>query len=275
MRKILTVFAVFIAVGMGGIAAGSATWLFWNVSKASDLEAFRALLGGFAGAFFAFLFIRLGDWLTRLYQRRATHYNALVRLQYYFNECLVLTGDNIFIADDFFRCFAEESREGEELRIFMNRFIAYPRDIELVISLSNIDYANELYSFNIEIQKTNQSMATVNRSYEQMLEAFVSKNIDASVYQANVHALRIHYVELRKFLLRIKHDLVLLIAKARLLDREAPWLFKVIRALTSTTYGKGFEKRVGVEATKVESEIEAVAKKSRDKIAEVRSKAVQ
>lgn len=40
----------------------------------------------FAGAFFAFLFTRLGSFLTFVFARQRAHVNALVRLEIQFND---------------------------------------------------------------------------------------------------------------------------------------------------------------------------------------------
>src|SRR4051812_269798 len=100
MKSVGFAIGVILVAIIGAIAASSVTWIFWDAWKGSDRDAFRALLGAFAGAFFAFLFVRFGDGLKKVYERKEKHHTSLVRLQHYFNECLSITADNEFIADD-------------------------------------------------------------------------------------------------------------------------------------------------------------------------------
>ena len=60
MKSVLFGIGVAIVAVAAAIAATSFTWVFWDAWKAYDLEAFRALVGAFAGAFFAYLFVRFG-----------------------------------------------------------------------------------------------------------------------------------------------------------------------------------------------------------------------
>lgn len=236
MKKILFAFGVSIVAAAASIAAASGAWLFWDVWKASDIEAFRALLGAFAGAFFAYIFVRLGDGMKRIYDRKEKHHNALVRLQHYFNDCLNLTGDNLFIADDFLRVFEEAKLQAGDRPIYMNKFHQYPIDRELVIELTNLDFANEVYALNVGLRKLNNSLATLDRAYSQIRDAFIAKNIDIQIYLVNVRKSRSRYPEVCEFLRQTKQDLIQLLATANLLSNDAPFLVCVIRGLIKSRY---------------------------------------
>lgn len=56
----------------------------------------------FAGAFFAFLFLRLAEFLSKIYQRQVKHYNSLVILETQLNELGGIIHDNIYLIP-FFR----------------------------------------------------------------------------------------------------------------------------------------------------------------------------
>jgi len=276
MKNLLFGAGITVVAALAAIGAGSATWVFWEAWQGSDREAFRALLGAFSGAFFAFLFVRFGEGLKRIYDRKEKHHTSLVRLLHYFNDCLGITGDNVFIIDTFLNVFDDKRLQSNELPpIFTNRFHEYPIDRELVIGLTNLDFANDVYTLNVGLRKLNDSLATFDRSYAQIMEAFISKKIDTAMYVGNIRHSRGRYVEMREFLLQTKADLIRLFASANLLTKDAPFLVRVIGALTKSGYSSRFKANLPAEIQKVSAGIDAGAKSSRLRIEGVQARVAQ
>lgn len=275
MKSALFGIGVAIVSALAAIAAASAAWVFWEAWKGSDREAFRALLGAFSGAFFAFLFLRFGDSLRRIYERKEKHHTALVRLQHYFNDCLNATGDNVFIADDCISVFNEARLQSGDRPIFMSQFQEYAIDRELPIGLTNIEFLNEVYTLNVELRKLNDSMATVDRAYAQVREAFLAKRLELPDYLANARLTRKRYLEMKEFLLQTKRDLIRLFATSNLLLKDAPFLVRVIRALTKSSYPKDFKKRLTEETSRVSQEMDGLAIISAERINEVQRRVTQ
>ncbi|MBI3527856.1 MAG: hypothetical protein HY067_07795 [Betaproteobacteria bacterium] len=275
MKNLLFALGITVVAALAAIGAGSVSWVFWEAWQGSDREAFRALLGAFSGAFFAFLFVRFGEGLKRIYERKEKHHTSLVRLQHYFNDCLNITGDNIFIVVNFLSVFDEKRLQSNDLPIFINRFHEYPIDRELVIGLTNLDFANDVYTLNVELRKLNDSLVTIDRSYARIAEAFISKKIDPAMYVANIRHSRGRYVEMREFLLQEKLDLIRLFASSNLLTKDAPFLVRVIRVLTKSSYSSRFKTDLPTEVKRVSAEIDAGAKNSRLRIEEVQARAAQ
>jgi len=268
MREWLFRLGIVVAAILCGVVAASGTWLFWDTVKMSDQDAFRALLGAFAGAFFAFLFVRLAEGLKRIYDRKEKHHTTLVRLEHYFNDSLNITSDNIFIADT----FLEKSFQPDQLIVFSNRFYNYPIDRELVLGLTNLDFANDLYTLNVELRKLNDSMATLDRSCAQVMRVFLSKNIDLDTYIASIRYSRHRYVEIREFLLEVKSDLVRMLAIARLLNCDAPFLVRVICTLAKSSYPRRFKSQLKEELVRVNAEVEENARVSQSRINAVQAR---
>lgn len=275
MRTTLIRIGIIVVVFIAAMAATSATWIFWEAWRGSDREAFRALVGAFAGAFFAFIFLRFGEAGKRVFERKEKNYNTLVRLQHYVNDCLNITGDNIFIVDDFFKCFTEERLNGRELPIFINRFQQYPIDRELVIGLTNLQFANELYTLKAELTKLNNSLLTLDRSYGQVMDAYLSKKIDGATYVLNIRMSRDRYREIREFLLQAKEDLIQKFAAANLLVKDAPFFVQITRVLVRSKYGKRFHEDLKHEISKVCSDIDRGAEKSKERISVIQERATQ
>lgn len=272
-----TLFGIGIAIVsfIAAIVAASATWIFWDAWKASDREAFRALIGAFSGAFFAYVFVRFADGFKKIYDRKEKNHTALVRLQHYINDCLNITSDNLFIVDECVQVFSEERLEAGELSIFMNVFHEYPIDRELLIGLTNVNFLNEVYSLNVEVSKLNASLATIDRAYAQVRDAFIAKHVDATVYLLNARRTREHCGTLRGNLLQTKQQLIRLFAVTNLLLRDPPFLVRVIRSLTQTAYPKDFDAALTPEVVRVTSEMEGIAQASAQRILAAKNSVAQ
>jgi hypothetical protein len=275
MRSALFGLGIAIVSVAAAIAAGSAAWVFWDAWKASDLESFRALVGAFAGAFFAYLFVRFGDGLKKIYDRREKNHTSLVRLQHYFNDCLNTASDNIFIADECISVFDEKRLQGNEHPIFMNVFHTFPVDRELVIGLTNLKFVNEVYSLNVGLKKMNDSMATVDRAYGQVRDAFVAKHISSADYILNARRTRQRSIRLRAYLVQMKKDLIRLFATTNLLLKDPPFLVRVVRLTAETRYPKDFDTVVGQEIVRIAAEMEGIARESAMRIQEAEHAAQQ
>lgn len=272
MKSLLFALGVGIVAATAAISAASVSWLFWDAWKGSDLEAFRAIVGAFAGAFFAYVFVRFGDALKKVYDRKEANHTALVKLQHYFNDCLNITGDNIFIVDNCVEVFSDARLASADVPIFMNTYHQYPIDREIVSRLTNIDFLNEIYSLNISLQKMNASLATIDRSYSQLRDALLAKTIDVSTYKGNALQYRQRSLEMKGFLLQLKGDLIRLFATTNILMEDRPFLVRVIQSLVRTTHPKDFDRRLPAEQERVSGQIEAFAKASAEKIREAQRK---
>src|SRR5712691_6181689 len=108
MKSALFGIGIVIVSLVAAILAASAVWVFWDAWKAVDRDAFRALVSAFAGAFFAYLFVKFADGFKKIYDRKEKNHTSLIRLQHYFNDCLNITSDNLFIAEDCIKVFNEQ-----------------------------------------------------------------------------------------------------------------------------------------------------------------------
>lgn len=273
MKPALVAIGIAIVAVAAGLVAASGAWLFWDAWKSSDLEAFRALVGGFAGAFFAYLFVRMGDALKKLYDRKETNHTALVKLQHYFNDCLNATSDNLFIINDCASVFSEERLGTNQAPLYMNAFHTYVIDRETVTKLTNLDFLNEVYSLNVSLNKTNHSLGTIDRAYILFRDALIAKNIDIPIYQANARRYRDRCLEMRGFLMQLQGDLIRLYAITNLLLKgDRPFFLVVLQRLVRTAYPKNFQALLAVEHPRVKAEMEALAKASADRNREAQQK---
>lgn len=268
MKSALFIIGTLIAAIAGSLAGGSAIWMFWSAWKDTDLEAFRALLGGFAGGFFAYVFVRFGDALKKVYDRKELNHTNLVKLQHYFNDCLNATSDNLFIISDCRGVFTDARRDGKEAPIYMNSFHQYAIDGQLVINLTNIDFINEVYSLNAGLKKLNHSLATIDHAYTSLRDAFLSKNVDVETYKQNAWQYRDRCTEVEGFLVQTKDDLIRLYAASNLLLEDRPFFLRILQRLVRRRYTKNFDARLKLETVRVKAEMEAISDASKKRIQE-------
>lgn len=266
MRSVFFAIGVAVVAIAAAIAAGSVTWLFWDAWKATDLEAFRAIVSAFSGAFFAYLFVRFGDALKKVYDRKEANHTALFKLQHYFNDCLSTTSDNVFIVDNCVNVFTNARMASEEVPIYMNSFHQYQINKDLVVQLTNVEYLNEVFSLNVSLRKTNDSLATLDSTYSQLRDSYFAKTIDVKTYKANALRYRDRCIEIKGFLMQTKDDLIRLLAVANILMQDRPFLARVILALVRTKYPKNFDIRLQVETERIIAEIEALGEASAKRI---------
>ena len=272
MKSFSFAIGVVIVAIAAAIVVGSVTWVFWDALKSTDLDAFRAIIGAFAGAFFAYLFVRFGDALKKVYDRKESNHTALAKLQHYFNDCLNTTSDNIFIINNCVEVFTEARLASAEVPIYMNSFHQYPVNRDVVVQLTNVDFLNEVFSLNTTLRKMNDSLITIDRSYSQLRDSYLAKTIDEAIYKANARQYRDRCTEIKAFLLQLKDDLIRLYAVTNLLMQDRPFLVRVILALVRTSYPKNFDVRLQIEQERVAAEIETFAKISAQKIRETQNK---
>jgi len=165
--------------------------------------------GAFAGAFFAFLFLRLSEFLTKIYQRELKHYNLLVNLETQLNEIGDVIHDNIYVLPNFRRVILSGN-------IYFNNLHQIPMDKGHYENLYDIDLINDLFIYYYEVRKLNDDIQTATCRYQEIKNAFIQKNINKSGYVINAQLLADNLKFIEAFLVKLQKDTVLLIAKVRI-----------------------------------------------------------
>jgi len=95
---------ILLAIILGFIAS-VIFWIFHELFFVTNTIVRDNLVGVFMGAFFAFLFVRFGEVLSKIYNRHAINETALVRFEHHFNNCIDRISYNVSIIDTFFEFF--------------------------------------------------------------------------------------------------------------------------------------------------------------------------
>jgi hypothetical protein len=236
-------------------------------------EVFRAMISAFMGAFFAFMFVRFGEFLKKIHDRQEANDNALIKLQYHFNFCLNTTSDNIFIVNKIVdEIFTEANLASSEPPINSNIFYQYPINWDTAANLTNVEYLQEISAFNANLHKMNESLQTIDRGYSQIRDAFFGEVIDISTYKINARIHRDKCEEMRGFLIDINDDIIKLISLNNLQLNDRPFIIQVVRILVRSSYHSDFSVRLPLEQERVKAEIAKFAEASAEKIRKAQGK---
>ncbi|HHT9127438.1 MAG TPA: hypothetical protein ACFYEE_01610 [Candidatus Wujingus californicus] len=273
MRKQIQNYVYAISLGIVfGFVAYITAQVFHSLWDGTDAKPREMFFGAFVGAFFAFIFVRLGEALTRIYERKARHYNALIRLEHYFNYILNTLNENIFIIEHFRKVFSDEVIDRGETPLFASRLHDIPFSKEDVIDLANLTFANAVFNFNVKVAKMNNSMASTNRSYELFSSAFVDGKTNPDSYIANVKRHKERLSELQGFIEETKEDSIRLLARSRVLSKNAPFLSRIICRVARVTTSPTFEQDVASEIKVMRQEILENAQQSGERIRKAQSR---
>lgn len=222
------------------------------------------ILSAFMAAFFAFLFIKLG----LIYERKNKSYNSLVELEYNINFIISQIEENGF-AISFFKEVLDKSNKENESPIAFLKLQKIPFDKTILSNLANIDLINDLISYFIEIEKTNQDVETLNYFYQEIRNSKVEKKITAEEYNLNVKYFIAQLDIFIKFLVDLKEQTIINLAIIRILMREKPFITRIILFTLNKSYQKSLSNNLSDEVKKIKKEITDVKTASSRKIKKI------
>ncbi len=231
----------------------------------SSSKSFEIFIGGFAGAFFAFIFLRIGEAFTKIYERQNKHYNALVRLEHVCNRYLSVISNNVFVINDFTTLAKKALKENKPF-IYFNVLHEFMLDEEIILSLSNLDLINDVFSFEMGIDKMNNSISATNRFYGEIKSAFIQKSINFETYKINVETLINKLSDLKAFLVDLEKENKEIVAKVRILMKDKPIFTSLVHMFSKKGYPNDIEAKTIQEIKELDKEIEQVRAASQTRI---------
>nr|WP_320048317.1 hypothetical protein [uncultured Desulfuromonas sp.] len=249
-----------------GFFAFAAFFVFTELFSAQNPKFIDNFQGAFVGAFFAFLFLRFADGLSRIYERHAKNNKALILLEHHLNDCGGIIHDNIYILDRFLVLIEELEKDSSLPLVYSNILHPIPINKEIPVDLINIDSINELASYNLRTRKMNDSMQNLNNSYQQIKTSFVERHINPQTYVANVVGLKEDTLILRDFLSQLQKETVNVLATSRILCRDRTFFSRIVLLTFKQRYSKAYKENITTEINILKKEIDQVAKESKDRI---------
>jgi hypothetical protein len=270
--RVLFIVGIILLCIIAGVVGGSLAWNLWSVWRSSDLEAFRAIAGGFSGAFFAYLFVRFGETMKLLYDRQRANGDALVRLQHYFNVCLEILNTNEKAIDQMQIALSDARLRSSRLPMFGVVFRPFQINREIPLSLTNIDYINDICDFNADIELINLDLTSIQQGMQEVRDAFLSKTIEEADYKDNAKIFRESSNRLLPFLAKSRSQIIRLIAISRILQSRKSFWPKLIEKVVRTSYPADLLGRLASVELDVKREINRSSIESQESIRRIASR---
>lgn len=218
----------------------------------------------FSGAFFAFFFLRLADFLTKLYQRQLQHYNSLVTLEFQLNEVGGIIHDDLYILPKFIDTISSGN-------VYFTNLHPIPVDKSHLTNLYNLELLNKLFEYFYDVRKINDDIQTVSQGYMEIKNALIQKNINPNDYKINCENLTKLLRAIEVFLIQMQEDTIQLIAQVRVqMKYDRPLGARLQGVFLKENRAKASEVRI--EFKKLEKEIEQSKSKSQKRIESIVNK---
>lgn len=220
----------------------------------------------FAGAFFAFLFLRLGEFFSKLYHRQVQHYNSLVILATQLNEIGGIIHDNMYVLPNFIKVITSGN-------VYSNNLRSIPIDKSHYINLYDLTLMNELFSYNYQVRKINDDIETARSGYQDIKNALIEKNITLEDYIVNTTSIAINLKQIEVFLAELEITTVKLLARIRVQMRyDEPLGVKLQFLFIHSSGAKLKKEEIEKETNKLKKEIEKTETESQKEIDEILKK---
>lgn len=138
-------------------------------NKTFSKEALIAFLGGFSGAFFAFIFERLATRQDKRRERYKKHRDALVKIEY----IVVKQQDGVNRLIYLLKSSAEKMSQ-EQPALPANRFPKLKIFDDIELDLGDINLINEVSDYWLSVDRVNNDTETINRLLDSINTALLS-----------------------------------------------------------------------------------------------------
>lgn len=227
------------------------------------------LISAFAGAFFAFLFIKIGELLTKIHERKRKNYNTLVYLEHIQNENFSIAHDILFVANDIIAS-SEKTFSEKNLYINFNNFDSLIIKNELLPDLLNTTLINRCVSLNTHARKINHSLQGTSKMYNQINDGVYKQTLPIETYLTNLKVIVDKLNELKNFVLDYIQENKQIVAYARILmKKEKPIIKRYKFAFQNFNIT---DEELDKKITVLEQEIEDITRASQERIDKILKK---
>lgn len=219
----------------------------------------------FFGAFFAFIFVKFGEWTTIVKKRNKNHFTSLMKIERLLNRISDRLEVNIQV-------FGEKLDALKSMKFLIWGSHDIPFDNELADDLKNIDFINEYFSFSLDIERMKNDFVTIKNMHEENKGLFVNEKISPEAYKDNVLFYIGEMETIIKFMKAYQEKTIQLLAKTRLLqkEKERNWTF-LFGVFPKKHYVKNFDEKVEKELKVLNKEIDEVRRKSKEEKNKIKS----
>lgn len=224
-QKIENYIAIIILLIISGFIIFFSSSLYLLAFKANDTNFLKNIVTSFAGAFFAFLFLRIGEVLGKYYQRQVKHFNALVSLEIFSDELGSIIHDNVCILPEFRKTISSGG-------VFTSTLNSLPIRKDYYEQLNDIKLINEVYKLNYDIRRMNDDQNTAVNWHIHLRELYTTGKITPEHYIENAKILSENLKVVQAGLVLLLEDTIRLNAIVKIrADLDKPLLTRAMNFL--------------------------------------------
>lgn len=253
---------------LSSTAAIIAALVFSSVKGISGRET---LFSAFGGAFFAYIFVRIGELFNRLSKREKLNLDTVIEQEYVLNDHLNRVDLNIKIADALIELVGKQSKA-----VYTMRFKPIPIDKSNLRDMKNLDFINDMFNYYVDLEKINDGLDIILefsikliQEHSNMIFSGVPVATIQQSYAANSNALVGMIQDSKNLLKTAEQDCVELIAKSKYVyEHRNMWLSLAYPGRVGGHYGDDLKRelpKLVAEIEKSRNENEAVSKKKIEK----------
>jgi hypothetical protein len=143
---------------------------------------------------------------------------------------------------------------------------------ELHLSLTNIDYINEICDLNADLELINLDLSSIQQGLQEVRDAFLAKENEEADYKENAKRFRESSKQLLPFLARSNSQIIRLIAISRILQSRKPFWSKLTEKVVRTSYPADLPGRLAFVELDVKREIDRCSMESQESIRRIASR---
>ncbi|KKT27380.1 MAG: hypothetical protein UW11_C0001G0002 [Parcubacteria group bacterium GW2011_GWA2_43_9b] len=221
-------------------------FLFLEIFVGDSTVYSTAAFGSFFGAFFAFLFLRIGDFFIKLYKNKEEHFNGLTLLNRILNKNIFIANNNIFFAG----LIIVNLQKGEKPINTLSKFILVD---EVVDKIKNLDFFSDVFSLSINLKEQNDNIEMINDFCKGMKSSSIEENDVEKNYRVRVIKCLENFEKIYVNL-RDREFINILVKNLLLIKKEKSFIIKIIHFFLGSYLKK-------VSEIEIEKELPAVKKK--------------
>lgn len=228
-------------------------------------DVIKILLSAFAGALFAFIFLKFAERGRDKKEKRKANIKALSKIQQICNENYNLLNSTLYSINEILKVI-EEARKRNQSPFSANRLDTLVIDKDILLDLLNNDFVNDYFSYMIMIKKQNDDVEATNNFHESMKMARLTDKITPENYIQNMIRFEDNLKVEKKFINDSMKQTEMIVAKCRVLLKEKTSIYRKIFKYKNIGYDRKFNEKYNKELKLLRAEMDTIKKKSKEEI---------
>ena len=225
--------------------------------------------GAFFGVLCGFGAAAVTAALDRRRERRKAHRKCLAGIEIDGNRTLNLLHGNLFEIRSV-KEGAEKHDAESSPPLLLNRCGTIPVNPSLLVGLRNISLVNDVFQYQEDIRKMNESVMRLNHFADLLTSAVIGRTIDPHTYRTNLGIYIKYLDQLSPFINNLIDETLRLVAAARLMLRDDKTILQRLGIGSKPReYAPDFVRRVAAEVDVLKREVDEVSAKDKKRIAKI------